>query len=463
MSVPAPASALRQVARAAASLGLLNIAALGLTFLVGVLLARFLGPAGYGVYAIAMTVTAFAGMVTEFGLPALSMREFGAAQAHGRWGEARGLMGWADRTVLTISGLLVVAVLLGGQLIPVADRSAFVVTMVWAVLLIPVVALAKLRGSALLALGCTVAGQMPVLILRPGLFVVALALAWVVLNIQPSPVGAMAMQVSAAAAALLVVALNYRRHQPAALRDAPGVNHWRRWITVSLPMGMTEGLRLLQGQMAVLILGAFSTSAAAGLYRVADSALGVCMIFSTVLNVVTGPTFARLHVRGDIDELAKVMRTTSAVMLAGTFAVGLPVVVIGPWLFGFAFGPAFAPSAHVFTILWLGALASAVTGPTNVYANMTGGERVVTTGVAAAVIVNAAVAFLLVPPLNEIGAAIATSAGLVAWNVVVYARIKRRDGIGMTALGIRPHHVRRALDLVRHRGNMTAEVRHDDR
>lgn len=459
----APISALRQVARGAASLGVLNIAAMAITFLVGVLLARYLGPAGYGVYAIAMTVTAFAGMVTEFGLPALATREFGAAQAHARWGEAGGLLHWADRTVLAISGVLVLAIAVGGRLIPVADRSAFVQTMLWAVLLIPAVAIAKLRGSALLALGHTVAGQMPVLLLRPGLFVLALLLAWPVLGIAPSPAGAMAMQVLAAAGALLVVARNYRRHRPDALRHAPRVNHWRRWIVVSVPMGMTEGLRLLQGQMALLILGAFSTSAAAGLYRVADSALGVCLVFSNVLSVVTGPTFARLHVRGEFDELAKVMRTASAVMLAGTFALGLPVVVIGPWLFGTAFGAQFAPSAQVFVVLWIGALASAVTGPINVYANMTGGERVVVAGVAVAVVVNAVAALLLVPRLHEVGAAIATSAGLVAWNVVTYIRMRRRDGIGMTALGLRPHHVRRALDVVRHRGNMKPEMRNHDR
>ena len=455
----APLSALRQVARGAASLGLINVAAMAITFLVGVLLARYLGPAGYGVYAIAMTVTAFAGMITEFGLPALATREFGAAQAHARWGEARGLLHWGDRTVLAISGVLVLVVAAGGRLIPVADRSAFVATMVWAVLLIPVVAVAKLRGSALLALGRTVAGQMPVLLLRPALFVLSLALAWMVLGITPSPAGAMAMQVVAATGALLVVAVNYRRHRAAALTQAPRVNQWRRWIAVSIPMGMTEGLRLLQGQMALLILGVFSTSAAAGLYRVADSALGVCLVFSNVLSVVTGPTFSRLYVRGEVDELAKVVRTTSAVMLAGTLALGLPVVAIGPWLFGIAFGPQFAPSASVFVVLWIGALASAVTGPINVYANMTGGERVVVAGVAVAVIVNAVAALLLVPRLHEIGAAIATSAGLVAWNIVTYVRMRRRDGVGMTALGLRPRHVRRALDVVRHRGNMKVEVR----
>jgi len=311
----------------------------------------------------------------------------------------------------------------------------------------------------LLALGRTVAGQMPVLLLRPALFVLSLALAWMVLGITPSPAGAMAMQVVAATGALLVVAVNYRRHRAAALTQAPRVNQWRRWIAVSIPMGMTEGLRLLQGQMALLILGVFSTSAAAGLYRVADSALGVCLVFSNVLSVVTGPTFSRLYVRGEVDELAKVVRTTSAVMLAGTLALGLPVVAIGPWLFGIAFGPQFAPSASVFVVLWIGALASAVTGPINVYANMTGGERVVVAGVAVAVIVNAVAALLLVPRLHEIGAAIATSAGLVAWNIVTYVRMRRRDGVGMTALGLRPRHVRRALDVVRHRGNMKVEVR----
>ena len=77
-------SPLRRLAHSAGSLAMLNLASMALALFIGVLLARRLGPAEYGIYGLAMTIATLAGLITELGLPVLTMREVAAAQATGR-------------------------------------------------------------------------------------------------------------------------------------------------------------------------------------------------------------------------------------------------------------------------------------------------------------------------------------------------------------------------------------------
>ena len=443
---PPPISPLRQLARAAASLGILNILAMGITFLVGVLLARNLGPTGYGVYTLAMVVTTFAGMLTEFGLPVLTMREFAAARAHGLWSDAKGLLYWSDRVVLAISAVVLVGVLLSGNLVKAADRSVFLTTLMWAVLLIPVVALTKLRGLALLSLGRTMAGQLPVLVLRPGLFAAAMGLCWYLLHLKPTPTGAMFLQVAAAGIALLFASVNFLRLRPAPYRAAARTFPWKGWLAASFPLGATEGLRLLQGQVAVLILGAFSSASAAGLYRVADATMSVCLVVTSVLATSASPMFAGLFAQHKKAELSNVLVVTSLVMTIAIVCFGLPIAIAGGWIFKTVFGERFHDAAAVFTILWLGNLGAATMGALVSYANMTGSERTVTVGTFIALVTNATVSISLVPFLHERGAAIGTVAGFMSWNFYILWRMKRRDGFRMTAFGVSRIHLQQARD-----------------
>jgi O-antigen/teichoic acid export membrane protein len=424
---PAP-SHLRGLARSAASLGLLHATSMALTFVVGVLLARQLGPSGYGVYALAMTVATLVGMLTEFGLPVLAMREFAAAEARQSWGEARGLLHWADRVILGLSAVLLACFFAAALLFDFAARSAFLATMLWAVILVPVVGFAKLRGLALLSLGRTFAGQFAVLVLRPGLFAMALAILWLMPG-RLGPAQAMIWQVVAAAAALLTVATFFHRYRPAALTSAAPVTRTRQWLVAAIPMGMSEGLRLLQGQMATLLLSVLATTAAVGLFRVADSAAAICLVPITILNVVACPYFSRLHAAGDKLELQRVVTAVSVGTFLCVLAVSLSFAFFARPLLALAFGVEFAPSAPAFQVLLLGNVIATTLGPAVSLANMTGNEKMVTIGTGIAVLAVTFCCLLLVPLFGSTGAAVSVAAALIVWNGILATIVRLRLGI----------------------------------
>ena len=451
MMTDAVRSPLRQLAASAASLGALNVVGMGITFLVGILLARQLGPGGYGIYALAMSVTALGGMITEFGLPALVMREVAAGQARSDWADARGLSLWADKMVLAMFALL--AIIFGAWWWGWARHSSseFVATLGWSICLIPVVALAKLRGLALLSFGRTIAGQLPVLVLRPGLFAVLLAIAWFMWPGALSPAQAMMFQVMGALLALAAVTIGYVRYRPAAFAASAKRYAPRAWLASCLPMAATEGLRLLQGQTALLLLGLFSTTSAAGLYRVADATIAICTVAWSVLATATAPIFAKLFVEKDMRSLSDVLVLVSVASAGSIFAMGLPIALLGSQAFEFAFGGGFGASAAVFVILWVGNIASASMGAITTYANMTGGERQVAAGSLVSMVVSVIISGVLIPIWHERGAAIGTAVGMVVWNGYVLIQMRKRVAMSYSAAGLRLARLAPAMAIVRAR------------
>lgn len=421
----------RQFARSSGAMAVLYAGSTALTFLVGALLARLLGAGGYGVYALAMTTATLAGMVTEFGLPVLAMRETGAARASGDWGALRGLLHWADRAILALSLALIAATWAGVLVFAPERASAYLATLLWAVALVPFVAVGKLRAFVLLALDRTFASQAPVMILRPLLFLagcVALWQAWGGLT----PEAAMAAQVGGAAMAMAVSLALYRRFRPAALGLAAPVYAVRSWLAACLPMGLSEGLRLLQGQLALLLTGALATAAEAGIYRVADAAAQITALFASIAGTAATPMFARLWQAGDREGTERVAVLAAWTMLGGALLLGAPLALLGDWLFPWVFGAEFAPSVAVFRVLWLGSLVWSCGGLALALANMTGHHVLATRAFAVIALVNLVAGFALVPRLGALGAAWACALAMIAGTAYCAWRLFRLTGLNCT-------------------------------
>jgi O-antigen/teichoic acid export membrane protein len=307
--------------------------------------------------------------------------------------------------------------------------------MVWAMLLVPLVGLAKLRGLVLLSLGRTFAGQFPVLVLRPGLFAVALAILWALPG-RLGPTQAMAWQVVAAAAALLTVATFFLRYRPALLRSAASVSRTRRWLLAAIPMGMSEGLRLLQGQMATLLLSVLATTTAVGLFRVADSAAAICLVPITILNVVACPFFSRLHTAGNKAELQRILTAVSVATFLCVATVSLPLAVFARPLLVLAFGADFASSAPAFQILLGGNLLASALGPAVSLANMTGHEKMVTAGTGIAVVTVTLGSLLLARGFGATGGALAVAVAMTVWTGILATVVRLRLGLDSTIFSL---------------------------
>ncbi len=427
-------------AQSSAAMAVLYAGSTAASFLVGIILARLLGAAQYGVYALAMVTATLAGMVTEFGLPTLAMRETGRARATQNWSELRGLLHWADRSVLAIS--VIIALGFGGYFWfqDVAAKSAYISAMFWGGALIPVVAIGKLRSLVLLSLDHVYASQIPVMILRPIIFALGCLIIWWVSHHLTAPL-VMAVQLASATFATLLTVTLYIRTRPAALTTAPKKFMIHLWLTTCIPMGLTEGLRLLQGQLSLLLVGHLAGTAAAGTYRVGDAVAQISAMMASVVATAATPMFARLHEEGDRHSIARVATLAAWAMLIGGLALGLPVALWGDTIFPLIFGHDFRASQAIFVALWIGVILSSLFGLVLTLANMVGQHRLATGTLAAIGTMNIAFGFWLIPQLGAYGAAIATSAANVLGMMGCSLALYRKSGLNVSLFGGTTYHI----------------------
>jgi len=424
-------SPVRRFVRSSGIMALVYAGAMVLAFLAGIVLTRSLGAYGYGIYSLALTTATLVGLITEFGLPVLALREAGSARASGNWGSLRGLMRWSDRAILAVSLFLIVAIWAAITLSGRAADSEFLQTMLWAVALVPLAGLAKLRSSVLLALDRVAAGQVAVMIVRPAVF---LAVCFAI----PIAIGpltartAIVAQVGGAFASLLLVAAFYRRWRPPELASAPAQSDVRGWVAASLPMGVTEGLRLLQGQLALLLTGWLAGAATAGIYRGADAVMQLATVAASVVATAATPMFARLIGEGDRQGVQRIAVLTGVIMVAGVVGVALPIALAGDWLFPALFGRDFAASPPVFAILAIGLAGTYSMGLAQALANMSGHHMLTTWSFLTTTVCNLVLGLALIPPLGAIGAAMATAVSAIVGAAWCAWQLKRRTGYNTT-------------------------------
>jgi O-antigen/teichoic acid export membrane protein len=403
--------------RAVAGTGAVQIAGMLATFLVGVQLARGLGVEGYGQYGLAMAVITLASIPGEFGLPQLVTREVAAASARQDDRRMFGVLRWADRTAILFALLAAGTLALIAYLFVGSDSPVSLAIMIGAPM-IPLIALAKVRAAALQGLHLVALGQLPAVLLRPLLFSFLLLFLFTQWP-AAGPIRAMLLNVATAVAVLLLAHLLLRRRLPNE-RPAEPVQAGRQWLASSFPMALTEGMRVMQWQMTVLLLGIVTTDAEVGLYRVAISIVVAIAVPIGLINAVVAPVLARLHANGDKDRMRLVSHRAALAMTLGVLALTLPFILFGSPLLAVVFGDNFAPAFRALLVLSLGQVLSAAFGPNAILLNMSGHEKRVTRAMLFALLVNVALVFLLTPSMGHIGAAWASSAAMLVWNLLAW-------------------------------------------
>ncbi len=410
----------------------LRLVGMGLSFLVGVQLARSLGAEGYGVYGLAMAVISILTVPTEFGLPQLLTREVAVSHPRHDAGAIRGILRWSTKTSLTMALATNVALLVwliawgGGPQLPLA------LTLLAGALLVPVAAQVALRCATLRGMQQIVKGEFPDAVLRPLSFSVLLFVVPCVLG-PLTPAMAMALGVVSALTALLVAHHMLVPMLPTQ-RGLENFRPSRSWWLTALPMAATNGLGILRGQLLVLMLGLLLTASDVGQYRIATSILMLVLLPVSVLNTVLAPSIASLHVAGDRNGLRKVLLAISAGSAVGVLLLSMPFFVLGGWLIPKIFGEGFDASNSVLLILCGGMFLSNLFGGNVVLLNMTGHQRDVMLVSVISLIVLTVAGYALIAPHGLVGAALAYVVSNISSDVLMWVMARKRLGLAASVL-----------------------------
>ena len=239
-----------------------------------------------------------------------------------------------------------------------------------------------------------------------------------------SPIFALALHFIAAFIALTWVAITVKSCCFDAMSKenrSPPIFHTKIWLKYLIPFSFIAGATIINSRLDLLMLGLLSSKSSVAVYSIALQIASVAIIGQTIVNAIIAPKIARMHEEGNKKELQKLISGAcllSSVIAAISFLIA---VVFGRWLTSAMFGEEYSSAYGVMLIVSAGYVLSVLFGPVVLTLNMTGHEQLTARILAASIIINIGLNFIMIPKYGAYGAAMATTTTLLfaqmyCWN-----------------------------------------------
>lgn len=434
LSESSPGGLKNFLAKAVAGTLGLKIASACLGYLSSLLLARFLGVEGYGIYAYGLAWVTLLRIPAMLGLAPLVVREVAIYRSKKAWGLVRGILLWSNNLVLTASiTIALFAAFAARHLLP--DSSNQTLSVFWiAMVSLPLIAWGNIKQGAMQALNHIVKAQLPELVVRPLVLLGLLCGVYLLSGRELAASWVMGMYSIATGTSFLMVSSFLSQCLPETVKSASPEYCTKEWIRAALPMLFIGGMYIINNQADIIMLGALKEPATVGMYSVANRAASLIVFILVAVNTSFAPTFASLYATGNLERLQKVVTKSSRL----TFLVALPVatglIVFGHW-FLILFGSEFTAAKTTLNILCLGQLFNAFVGSIAVLLNMTGYQNDVALGVGISAVVNITLNAALIPHWGATGAAVATTSSTILWNILLIILTQKKLRIYPTVVG----------------------------
>lgn len=409
--------------------GTASVQIIGLPLLLGLHLAltRLLGVTQYGYYAFAFGCVMLLAVVCRLGLEGGITRYTAAYRVQDEGPALRGLVLRSIQAVTGVSAALGIVMALAALLLRDLLPSEQVWTLVIAGAALPPLALLGIERGLLRGARRPAKAMLLQRALLPG-FTLLLLLAWAnTAGLTRAP-AAMALTFGGA---LAVIALGAYWIRGALTDTISGVSadyRTREWLRVSLPMLLTSSMLMTMNHIDTIMLGLIVGTDASGLYYPAARISELAAIGLACTNIVVAPMISELH---STDQHARLQRllTLAAIVTSGiTLAVTAALWLAGEWVLGF-FGAAFTAAYPALLVLLGGQVVNALCGPVGMMMNMTGHQDRAAVVISAGAGVNVVLNATLIPLYGITGAAAATAISAAAWNLWMFAEVRRRHGL----------------------------------
>ena len=426
-----------RLVRAGLNSAVLRFISTVLTIAVSIFLARLIGPDGMGYYAFAMSIVALAGIPTQMGIPVLVLRETAKSEQRQDWPQMRGVWNWASRRVLIATTVLIPSIALVSWFFKGPVLSPLGLKTIWAALpMLFFFAVGQLRASALRGMSRPALGLIPDGIFRPLIQLISLGVIALLVQ-EPQSYLAALVNVGASFLAFILGSFFLYSTAPKELwKFTPDQSSAAEWRKAVLPLALVSGMLIVIQNLNIMVLGVFHTPEETGFFRIALSASSMIVFGMTVVNFVVTPSFAKLHANMSSEEMARTAQISAALSFATALPIALLFVFGGGSLLVLLYGEAFRDAYLPLVVLAGSKLILTAYGSCGNLLNMTGNERDDVRALVLGLAANLCASLVLVPILGGLGAAIATLAGTLVWNIHLAQKVTERLGFSGSAFPI---------------------------
>jgi len=425
----------RLIKRAAGTLGLRVFYTLS-TFVTSVVMARLLGPSGFGTYTYATSWAYLLAIPATLGFDGLVGREVAIYEAQSTWDYLRGLLRWANILVLCSSVAIAVigtgiAALMYGK--PGSDPQ-LVLCFFLVMISLPLVGLRNIRRGSMRGLHQIVIGLVPEMLVAPVLLLAFIGVAAVWLQESFSASWAVGAYTVTSGITLVLSTILLNRSLPSEAKAALPRYQRFDWLVQAWPFVLLESIYVLNARADVLMLGSLNGLEAAGIYAPVNRGAQLIVFILMAFNGPLSPTIASLYADGKKQELQKILIKTARVCLLVSAAATVILLSLGRQYL-LVFGPEFTQGIEALRILCVGQVLYVFVGLAPMVLSMTGHAQFTAASGLIGAVINVVLNLILIPRYGVNGAAIATTAAMLASGIVNTFWVYRKVGIHPNIFG----------------------------
>jgi O-antigen/teichoic acid export membrane protein len=402
--------------RGMASTLMLKVVGMGLLFVANILLARGMGPAGYGIFEYALSWALALGTLAGLGIHQMVVREIGIYSEHDQISRLKGLLRWSNKTV-SIGSLVVLSASFYITHVIISDRSIFLAVNL-AILSIPLSALTELKQGIVRGFGCVSTWFIPMGFVRPFIFMLLLA-GWSVTQYDLTPFISLYMFIFATLFALISAQLLVTKVTPEKLSPVSIQYCNKKWLKSATYFMSLGTIYIINSRADLIMVGSMLGMQEAGIYA---GAVRFSLLLGFVLfavNASLGPVISRLWAKGSRGELQFILTKSARISTLLVIPAAIICCFFGKWILALTLGEQFAAGSNVLLILSISQLINTAMGSVGLLMNMTGNEKSSAIAGAISVITNISLNMIFIPMFGMIGAAITTMTSVLLTNILL--------------------------------------------
>jgi len=395
----------------------MKASSIAMAFGATLILSRGLGVDDFGRFAALQAGFYLLIALAKFGGPKLIVREMAIALKSRESELVNGLFRVTWFYVISLFGLTTVTILVISLLVPGLflqwghSLSLLMIVAVWAW------ATLSMWDALTRGFGRVLIGQAAELLVRPGVFLIAIALIWFTSSDNQFNLNTTVMVFSASAIIALIFSfiVFLRLPRPAGTFNIP----WRGWTGGFLQFGAIGLVGSLSLQLETLLLATLATPVETAYFKVATQ-VGMLTTFGLgVVNLQFAPVIAGYITDKQIDNLQKIAIRSSRFSTIFAAPVFIIVLLAGSPLITLLFSAKFSAAALPLTLVVFAQLINATCGSVALILNSGGHQAWVLLTSILALVLGSVLNLILIPTLGSFGAAIAFATALIIWNAIL--------------------------------------------
>ncbi|MGI9262626.1 MAG: lipopolysaccharide biosynthesis protein [Woeseiaceae bacterium] len=422
------------LARGSAFVFACRVTGAAFALLLQVLLARWLGAEGMGVYVLAFSWSILLATVSHLGLATASVRVIGRAIEE----EKPGIIhGYLQRTRQIVPGAGMLIAVIGSTVIYLLlgppGENPTAATFLLAMAVVPVLAFINVSCLVAVAFHWISVAFLWTEVVRPiSICVLVTAIWWSSLELTAASVIAVQLGVMLTIAVILFVSL--RKRVSATVAPARPECYTGQWLRISLPLLIVALFGNYFPEFMLILVGAQLPNDQVAIFNACFRLALIVTFVIGAVDTVTSPIASRLFAAEKHDELQAAVSRATKLGFWTSVAACAGFAVLGRFLLSL-FGPEFVVGYATMMILVFAQLVRAAAGPVISLLSVTGNQDRCLVVFTAALIASFVLVFLLVPVYGIRGAGLTVLFVTLGWSIWLHRLVVRRIGVHASIFG----------------------------